>query len=104
MRVPGELPSVQEIRRTRAPVVVEGKLATVGVIVGIAVTMIAVPLLLGNHWWTSAAVLLATSVVLRTFFRCENCGKRRPFWGSLGGECPHCSGPSAHWGDPIEPR
>jgi len=104
MKIPGQLPSVQDLRRGHAPLVVEGKLATAGVILGITLIIVGLPFLHVNRWWRSVAILSSTGLLLRAFFRCSNCGKRRPFLGSLGGKCPHCAGPSVRHPDPIEPR
>jgi hypothetical protein len=103
MRVPGQLPSVQDVRETRAAWVVDGKLAIAGVIGAFAMLTIG-PSVVSNGPWASIAGALCAALLVPALFRCSSCGRRRPLFWASGKRCPYCTAPSATRPEPIEPR
>jgi len=97
--MPSELQRVRDRRATSPPVVVEGRLNASLLILAAALIIAGVPLMFGRRWWASGVAMLAFGFLIRVFFRCSACGKRRGLTGGLSGPCPHCT---PHGSDGLE--
>ena len=117
MRIPGELPSVQDVRADRAGTlqtphdtpadsgrwVVKGRLAVAGLIGGFALMIGGLPFVVRARPWSSIAAVVCSGLLLQLFFKCSKCGRRRSLLGGSGKRCSYCAMASTRRADPIEP-